>query len=288
MSRGCRRRSRRSRITSGPTISTGCRCFATRCSSWTTSTCRCSRRRGGSLRLGVTLMPSSRRSIRRCCCWPLAAVPTVATSTWRPGVERQAQERGAPGRRVWPGISSRRPRHRPRARRSASPGSATVCYGTGVDAWERWYGPVSRARSGSAVWHTLAWAVFGARLRRGGGVRGDRVSVRRPRRSCWFSPRGRVCRRMSARRWGRSGSCGASGWTARGDWPGWRTTRRRRWRTGGPGSSGPTARRASGSSMCRSPIRAPTGWFSTTSRWRCRPAPSSRWWGRTAPARRRS
>src|SRR5262249_56202084 len=26
---------------------------------------------------------------------------------------------------------------------------------------ERWYGPVSRARWGSALWHALAWAVFG-------------------------------------------------------------------------------------------------------------------------------
>jgi ATP-binding cassette subfamily B protein len=29
------------------------------------------------------------------------------------------------------------------------------------DAWERWYGPVAAARWGSAVWHTVAWAVFG-------------------------------------------------------------------------------------------------------------------------------
>src|SRR5947199_380155 len=29
-------------------------------------------------------------------------------------------------------------------------------------AWERWYALVSRARWGSAGWHTLAWAVFGA------------------------------------------------------------------------------------------------------------------------------
>src|SRR5262249_43318473 len=28
-------------------------------------------------------------------------------------------------------------------------------------AWERWYGPVSAARWGSAAWHALAWAVFG-------------------------------------------------------------------------------------------------------------------------------
>ena len=29
-------------------------------------------------------------------------------------------------------------------------------------AWERWYGPVAAARWESAVWHTLAWAIFGA------------------------------------------------------------------------------------------------------------------------------
>jgi ATP-binding cassette subfamily B protein len=29
-------------------------------------------------------------------------------------------------------------------------------------AWERWYGPVSTARTASAAWHTLGWAVFGA------------------------------------------------------------------------------------------------------------------------------
>ncbi|HYT25054.1 MAG TPA: ABC transporter ATP-binding protein, partial [Actinomycetota bacterium] len=29
------------------------------------------------------------------------------------------------------------------------------------DAWERWYGDVAAARWGTAVWHTLAWAVFG-------------------------------------------------------------------------------------------------------------------------------
>src|SRR5262249_42330179 len=28
-------------------------------------------------------------------------------------------------------------------------------------AWERWFGPVSSARWGSALWHALAWAVFG-------------------------------------------------------------------------------------------------------------------------------
>src|SRR5207247_175830 len=29
-------------------------------------------------------------------------------------------------------------------------------------AWERWYGPVAAARWGSAMWHTLGWAIFGS------------------------------------------------------------------------------------------------------------------------------
>ncbi len=29
-------------------------------------------------------------------------------------------------------------------------------------AWEGWYGPVSAARLGSALWHSLAWAIFGS------------------------------------------------------------------------------------------------------------------------------
>src|SRR6185295_18717532 len=29
------------------------------------------------------------------------------------------------------------------------------------EAWERGYGPIATARWGSAIWHTLAWALFG-------------------------------------------------------------------------------------------------------------------------------
>ena len=90
----------------------------------------------------------------------VAAVPTVATSTWRPGVERQAQEQGAQ--------ASRLARHLFTTATTASSGKEVRVTGIGDrllrerrDAWERWYGPVSRARWGSAVWHTLAWAVFG-------------------------------------------------------------------------------------------------------------------------------
>src|SRR5438876_664566 len=88
------------------------------------------------------------------------AVPTVLTSTWRPAVERVAQERGAQ--------SNRLARHLFTLATTAPPGKEVRVTGIAErliadrrDAWERWYGPVSATRWGSAVWHTLAWAVFG-------------------------------------------------------------------------------------------------------------------------------
>ena len=88
------------------------------------------------------------------------AVPTVLTSTWRPGVERSAQERGAQAGRL--------ARHLFSVATTAPPGKEVRVTGIGDrlvkerrDAWERWYGPVAVARRGSASWHALAWAVFG-------------------------------------------------------------------------------------------------------------------------------
>jgi ATP-binding cassette subfamily B protein len=88
------------------------------------------------------------------------ALPTVLTSTWRPAVERRAEERGAQSKRL--------ARHLFVTATTAPPGKEVRVTGIGPrlvserrDAWERWYRPVSRARWGSAVWHTLAWAVFG-------------------------------------------------------------------------------------------------------------------------------
>src|SRR5438094_2414237 len=90
----------------------------------------------------------------------LFALPTVLTSTWRPGVERLAEERGASANRL--------ARHLFTLATTAPPGKEVRVTGIGdrlvADrraAWERWYGPVAAARWASAVWHTLAWAVFG-------------------------------------------------------------------------------------------------------------------------------
>jgi ATP-binding cassette subfamily B protein len=91
----------------------------------------------------------------------LFAVPTVAPSSWRPGIERLVEERGAPAKRL--------SRHLFTTATTASPGKEVRVTGIGPrlvaqrrDAWERWYGPVASARWGSAFWHSLAWAVFGA------------------------------------------------------------------------------------------------------------------------------
>jgi ATP-binding cassette, subfamily B, bacterial len=114
---------------------------------------------GWILRLGVTvaLLASIHPAL---VLLTLFALPTVLTSTWRPGVERAAQERGAP--------FSRLARHLFTMATTAPAGKEVRVLGIGGrlakerrEAWERWYGPVAAARWGSAVWHALAWAIFG-------------------------------------------------------------------------------------------------------------------------------
>ena len=59
------------------------------------------------------------------CCWRCSRIPTVLTSTWRPAVERAAQERGAQASRLARHLfTSRQPRRR--AKKCASPASASV------------------------------------------------------------------------------------------------------------------------------------------------------------------
>jgi ATP-binding cassette, subfamily B, bacterial len=115
---------------------------------------------GWILRLGVTvaLLMSVHPAL---ALLALCALPTVLTSGWRPAVERTAEERGAPANRL--------ARHLFVMSTTAAPGKEVRLTGIGPrlvrqrrTEWERWYTLVSRARWGSAVWHTLAWAVFGA------------------------------------------------------------------------------------------------------------------------------
>jgi ATP-binding cassette subfamily B protein len=91
----------------------------------------------------------------------LFALPTVFTSTWRPEVERKADERG-----TW---ANRLSRHLFDVATAAPPGKEVRVTGIGSSlvaqrraAWEHWYGPVAAARRSSALWQTLSWAVFAA------------------------------------------------------------------------------------------------------------------------------
>jgi len=89
------------------------------------------------------------------------ALPTVFTSTWRPGVEREVQERAVPHTRL--------AAHLFNIATTAPPGKEVRVTRIGEqlvrqrrEAWERWYRPVAGARWSTAAWHTLTWAIFGA------------------------------------------------------------------------------------------------------------------------------
>jgi len=88
------------------------------------------------------------------------AIPTVLTASWRPVIERNAQERGAQANRL--------SRHLFTLATTAAPGKEVRVTGIGENlirdrrsAWQQWYAPVAAARWGSAKWHALAWAIFG-------------------------------------------------------------------------------------------------------------------------------
>ena len=114
---------------------------------------------GWILRLGVTVVLLA--SIHPALALLVAfALPTVFTSGWRPGVERDVQERATPFNRL--------ARHLFNTATTAPPGKEVRVTGIGNqlatqrrETWERWYRPVAGARWGSAGWHTLAWAIFG-------------------------------------------------------------------------------------------------------------------------------
>jgi ATP-binding cassette subfamily B protein len=115
---------------------------------------------GWLLRLGVTLLLLASIS-PVLVVLAVFALPTVATSTWRPGVERRAEERGA--------ADDRLAKHLFMTATTAPAGKEVRVTGIGEQlvaqrraTWERWYGPVAATRWRSALWHALAWAVFGS------------------------------------------------------------------------------------------------------------------------------
>jgi ATP-binding cassette subfamily B protein len=114
---------------------------------------------GWILRLGVTmaLLASIHPALLLLAVF---AVPTIETSSWRPTIERNAQEDGAQANRL--------SRHLFTIATTAPPGKEVRVTGIGEDlirdrraAWQNWYARVASARWSSAWWHALAWAIFG-------------------------------------------------------------------------------------------------------------------------------
>ncbi len=90
----------------------------------------------------------------------LFAIPIVVTSTWRPGVERRVEESVAEHDRL--------ARHLFLLGTTAPAGKEIRIARLGDQlvtdrraAWEKWYRPIATTRIASAIWNTLAWAVFG-------------------------------------------------------------------------------------------------------------------------------
>jgi ATP-binding cassette subfamily B protein len=89
------------------------------------------------------------------------AAPTVLIASWRPRLEREAEERAAAHNRL--------ARHLFVLATTAAPGKEVRVTGNGEQlleerrtSWEQWYEPVSLVRWRSAAWQTLAWSVFAA------------------------------------------------------------------------------------------------------------------------------
>jgi ATP-binding cassette subfamily B protein len=214
----------------------------------------------------------------------LFALPTVVASAWRPGVERAVEERAAPAARL--------ARHHFVVATTAAAGKEVRLARVGErlvrerrSAWERWYGPVASTRWSSALWHALAWTVFGV------AYVGAIVFVS----SVLRAPAGDVLLVLAAG--GQlsayvGATVGEIGFL-RGIWLD--GSRRLAWLEDYAASlvPRPTGRRrracarGSASRASRSPIPARTASSSRTSTCACRRARSSRSSARTAPARRR-
>ncbi len=90
----------------------------------------------------------------------LFALPTVISSSWRPAVERQVEERFASRARL--------AEHLFALATSPAAGKEVRVTGIGPDLgrrrrveWDQWYRPVSTARWTSASYSAVAWAIFG-------------------------------------------------------------------------------------------------------------------------------
>lgn len=113
---------------------------------------------GWILRLGVTvvLLASIHLGL---VLLAVFAIPTVLTSTWRPAVERAARERGAQSNRLAQHLFTLATTAPP-AKEVRVTGIQNSLVTQRRETWERGHAAIAVARSGSALWHTLAWALF--------------------------------------------------------------------------------------------------------------------------------
>ena len=88
-------------------------------------------------------------------------LPTLYCSTWRPAVERRAEEAAI--------SNSRLARHLFVLGTTAAAGKEVRVLGVGDwlvaqrrEAWDRWYRPISRVRWATALWNAGSWAIFAA------------------------------------------------------------------------------------------------------------------------------
>ena len=114
---------------------------------------------GWILRLGVTVILLSTVH-PALVLLVVVALPTMLSSVWRPGVERQIEEQSASANRL--------ARHLFDTATTAQAGKEVRVLQIGKTlvkqrraAWERWYKPIASARWITAMWNVLGWAIFG-------------------------------------------------------------------------------------------------------------------------------
>lgn len=90
----------------------------------------------------------------------VAGAPILWIASWRPAVERRVEESVAARRRLARHLLTL-PTNASSAKELRTAGTAALVEARRHEAWDRAYRAVAATRWRSALWHTLAWAVFG-------------------------------------------------------------------------------------------------------------------------------
>jgi ATP-binding cassette subfamily B protein len=91
---------------------------------------------------------------------PLFAIPIVITSTWRPGVERRVEEGASSHDRLARGLYTLGTTPPPAKEvRVTRIGNKLMTDRRGE--WDAYYAPIAKTRWSTALWHMLAWGIFG-------------------------------------------------------------------------------------------------------------------------------